>query len=278
MTVDDETTSENEPMEPPPPTQDDNEPPLNSLSKRDQYTASIRANPELYFVSQPQNPFVPLEELKSFAFDRSAGDMVTIYPLDGTADLNHEEFGGYDNGGRWTTGQVSHLPMHDRFGRLWADVERSKTTSHGTYIASKVVGKNFGVAKGANLIAGRGSMHRNQHRTLVLQSSSVFKILNEAINDINSKREDNPNYIAIVVLSLSVQFSLQNVRFKQALKTLRDMLVAVASAHIRRNSHIQENGKQNLIIWLSLLGLLSAAKPTILSMTWWMSALQRELF
>ncbi|KAJ3410534.1 serine protease [Chytridiales sp. JEL 0842] len=89
------------------------------------------------------------DEAKTFRYPRKAGEGVTIYTIDTGVNIYHEEFEG-----RATWGKT--IPE---------DEEDIDGNGHGTHVAGTIVGKRFGVAKHAHIIAvkalrstGLGSM------------------------------------------------------------------------------------------------------------------------
>ncbi|ORY08121.1 subtilisin-like protein [Basidiobolus meristosporus CBS 931.73] len=74
---------------------------------------------------------------KKYHYPKSAGEGVTIYLIDTGVNINHTEFDGRAAWGPTLNG----------------DIDGSDTNGHGTFVAGVAIGRNFGVAKHANLVS-----------------------------------------------------------------------------------------------------------------------------
>lgn len=104
--------------------------------------------PEMKFISQPKNS--DLNNIVDYAYINYAGKGVTVYVHDTGINLANVEFTGAlpESVTRGTIEWL--LPEKDQAGNPFPNVD-SDTIGHGTCVASKAVGVNFGVAKSANL-------------------------------------------------------------------------------------------------------------------------------
>ncbi|KAF3480420.1 serine proteinase [Arthroderma uncinatum] len=73
----------------------------------------------------------------SYVYDSSAGEGMTVYSVDTGVDVNHEDFEGR---AIWGSNQVNDGDNRDGSG-------------HGTHTSGTMVGKKFGIAKKAKLVA-----------------------------------------------------------------------------------------------------------------------------
>ncbi|EGD93553.1 serine proteinase [Trichophyton tonsurans CBS 112818] len=73
----------------------------------------------------------------SYVYDSSAGEGITVYSVDTGVDINHEDFEGR---AIWGSNQVNDGDDRDGSG-------------HGTHTSGTMVGKEFGIAKKAKLVA-----------------------------------------------------------------------------------------------------------------------------
>ncbi|EZF36350.1 subtilisin-like protease 1 [Trichophyton interdigitale MR816] len=73
----------------------------------------------------------------SYVYDSSAGEGITVYSVDTGVDINHEDFEGR---AIWGSNQVN-------------DGDDSDGSGHGTHTSGTMVGKEFGIAKKAKLVA-----------------------------------------------------------------------------------------------------------------------------
>ncbi|KAK2871892.1 Transcriptional coactivator, partial [Arthroderma sp. PD_2] len=73
----------------------------------------------------------------SYVYDSSAGEGITVYSVDTGVDVNHEDFEGR---AIWGSNQVN-------------DGDNSDGSGHGTHTSGTMVGKQYGIAKKAKLVA-----------------------------------------------------------------------------------------------------------------------------
>nr|AJD23189.1 subtilisin-like protease 1 [Onygena corvina] len=74
---------------------------------------------------------------RSYVYDSSAGEGITLYSVDTGVDVNHADFEGR---AIWGSNQVN-------------DGDDSDGTGHGTHTSGTMVGKKYGIAKRAKLVA-----------------------------------------------------------------------------------------------------------------------------
>ena len=86
-----------------------------------------------------------LAQLANYKFPATAGEAVDVYVPDSGCNTANSEFVNMIGSYRWLRPPAAAWPGPG----LWAPVD---PTGHGTCLADKVAGYNYGVAKNANLI------------------------------------------------------------------------------------------------------------------------------
>ncbi|KAJ5908421.1 hypothetical protein N7495_001103 [Penicillium taxi] len=176
------------------------------ITKRGSKWKEIRqyeAVEELTFVSWPSGTSESAredDEELDYVFLNAAGSGVTVYVHDSGINLQHEEFTTSAPSGV-QKGTIELLYPKTGPGVTTEDLNAIKkagdTDGHGTCVASKIVGQNWGVAKGANL------------KFVPLIDSgyddTIQAGLKAIIEDIKKEREKNARYMAVVNLSYGLK-------------------------------------------------------------------------
>ncbi|KAJ5570076.1 uncharacterized protein N7459_009506 [Penicillium hispanicum] len=147
--------------------------------------------PEMKFISQPKNS--DLNNVLDFAYVNTAGRGVLVYVHDTGINIAHQEFTGTLPAGV-TRGNIDWLlPQKDEAGNPFPQVN-SDEKGHGTCVASKVVGVNYGVAKSVDL--KMVPLYDEE------KSNYILPGLQAIVDDMNDK--DNKAEFFVVNLSYSL--------------------------------------------------------------------------
>lgn len=165
-----------------------------SISKRlidNRGTYSYQSDPfvpELNFVSQPRNTI--LDQMASFGFPSTAGEGVDVYVPDSGVNTANNEFINMKGGYRWLEPPQGTWPG----SKPWAPID---PTGHGTCVADKVAGYNYGVAKNVNLVLLRLPEDEDDE----IFNSGVLLVFRMMVADIQERKANG--YTKIPVVSIS---------------------------------------------------------------------------
>lgn len=173
------------------------------LSKR-RGKATVKQQPaariqELGFVSQPEGS--DILDVKTFAFQKYAGSGIPIYLHDSGINLAHESFNGPGPGGV-ELGTIKWLypKMTDALRAKYSENDlkpQGDSTGHGTCAADKIVGRGFGVAKGANLTVVPW-ININDDDVMIAGLEAI-------VHDIRKGRQSHPDgYFPVLNLSYGI--------------------------------------------------------------------------
>ena len=144
--------------------------------------------PELNFVSQPPNTY--LEQMASFGFPSTAGEAVDVYVPDSGSNAANEEFVNMKGNYRWLSPPTGTWPGSEP----WAPED---PTGHGTCMADKVAGFNYGVAKSANLIFLRIPADEDDD----IFNSGMLLVFEMMVTDIKDRKKEGYAKPAVVSIS-----------------------------------------------------------------------------
>lgn len=159
----------------------------NQLRKREPAELDYQdpAEPELRFVSQPQNPYVSNFDTKDYAYDTTAGKNITVYVVDTGMNMKNTEIsksakaaGGY----RWL------WPQSSFWNKLLFQVE-DDPFGHGSCVISKISGFQFGIAKLATIVAVKLQYDTSPNGLVVkVKDSSILESLSLVATDIEDRK------------------------------------------------------------------------------------------
>lgn len=180
--------------------------------------------PALNFVSQPRNTI--LDQMASFGFPSTAGEGVDVYVPDTGVNTANNEFINMIGEYRWLEPPEGTWPGSEP----WAPIDPS---GHGTCVADKVAGYNYGVAKNANLVFLR--VPDDDEEVFTSGMLLVFRMM---VADIQKRKEDGYTKLPVVSISwgttgLSEEFT--EILF-QAISNLMDQgtVLCILSGNMAR--------------------------------------------
>lgn len=183
--------------------------------------------PALNFVSQPRNTI--LDQMASFGFPSTAGEGVDVYVPDTGVNTANNEFINMIGEYRWLEPPEGTWPGSEP----WAPIDPS---GHGTCVADKVAGYNYGVAKNANLVFLR--VPDDDEEVFTSGMLLVFRMM---VADIQKRKEDGYTKLPVVSISwgttgLSEEFT--EILF-QAISNLMDQgtVLCILSGNMAAESY-----------------------------------------
>ena len=144
--------------------------------------------PELNFISQPPGTY--LEQMANYKFPATAGEGVDVYVPDSGVNTANEEFLEMEGEYRWLKPPEGTWPSSER----WAPYD---PTGHGTCVADKVAGYNYGVAKNANLVILRIPNDDDDD----IFNSGMLLVFQMMFEDIVARKKAGYNKLPVITIS-----------------------------------------------------------------------------
>ena len=144
--------------------------------------------PELNFISQPPN--ILLDQLSNYKFPASGGEAVDVYVPDSGCNVNNEDLVTMRGRYRWLEPPAGTWPEVEP----WTPTDSS---GHGTCMADKVAGYNYGVAKNANLVLLRIPIDDDDD----VFNSGMLLVFEMIITDIDARRQAGYSKLPVVSIS-----------------------------------------------------------------------------
>lgn len=145
--------------------------------------------PELNFISQPPGTY--LEQMGNYKFPATGGEGVDVYVPDSGINTANLEFLNMEGEYRWLKPPEGTWPSAEP----WAPYD---PTGHGTCVADKVAGYNYGVAKNANIVIPRMP---NDDDDDDIFNSGMLLIFQMMVDDIVARKEVGYNKLPVVTIS-----------------------------------------------------------------------------
>lgn len=156
--------------------------------------------PELDFISQPLG--TDLAEMANYKFPATAGQGIDVYVPDSGCNTANSEFVNMKGTYRWLRPPAAAWPGPE----LWAKVD---PTGHGTCLADKVAGYNYGVAKNANLILLRlpdtDNLDADDDDIDRIFISGMLLVFQMMVNDIDARKKQGYTKLPVVSISWGVE-------------------------------------------------------------------------
>ncbi|KAJ0159027.1 Subtilisin-like protease 2 [Colletotrichum tanaceti] len=188
---------------------------LKSIRNPAEVCLQRQAETELKVISQPPGA-ASAEDLPGFAYAAEAGKGVTIYVIDTGANIQNPEWRNMTGSKRFI-----YLP----------GVNQTETDpdGHGSCIASKATGPEFGIAKGANIV-----MVKLKHNVCVV--SYILAALVEIENDVYDEGIQGKAVVNISYSCFLYKNSSSTIAFRLLLHTLidEDIVIVTSSGNKRR--------------------------------------------
>lgn len=194
--------------------------------------------PELNFISQP--PGTSLAQMANYKFPATAGQAVDVYVPDSGCNVANAEFVNMIGSYRWLRPPAAAWPGPE----LWAPVDPN---GHGTCMADKVAGYNYGVAKNANLIFLRLPDTDNDDDDVEIFISGMLLVFQMMADDIVARKSQG--YTKLPVVSISWGVGVEDV--SEEFQTL--LLRAISNLMSRGTVLIMASGRADEVSYPNIL-------------------------
>ena len=176
--------------------------PGGQLKERDRIIVDSLAWDDLRFISTPKE----VERSDAYYYYSKAGEGVTVFAVDSGVNLLHDDF---------VTATGESALLQDRIYAMDAVGFREDYDDYGTCRASKIVGRNLGVAKRAKVMITMVS----------LSLSSVLDAMVQIASVLSNKDQRGENVRGYYVMTMALQWDNTDEEVTSQFEALLDMLI-----------------------------------------------------